>query len=156
MGSKNQSSKTEKVSEISSKEGAKEQKKKMGRPRIEIDFELLADLCALYCTRDEICSFLKVDDETLSTRIKERGYESFSTYYKKHLGGGKISLRRLQWKAANEGSIPMLIWLGKQVLGQKDKIEQDIKEVAALPQFVLESEKDSNINVDEEDESTTN
>lgn len=117
-------------------------KKKIGRPRIEIDFEVLADLCELHCTRDEICNFLKVDDETLSARIKEQGYENFSTYYKKHLGGGKVSLRRLQWRAANEGSIPMLIWLGKQVLGQKDKIEQDIKDVTPLPQFVLESDRD--------------
>ena len=120
-------------------------KKKIGRPRIEIDFEMLEKLCELHCTRDEICNFLKVNDETLSARISEQGYDSFSTYYKKHLGGGKISLRRLQWKAANEGSVPMLIWLGKQVLGQKDKIEQDIKDVTPLPQFILEDCIDLNI-----------
>ena len=37
---------------------------------------------------------------------------------------GKVSLRRLQWKAAQNGNITMLIWLGKQVLGQRDRMEQ--------------------------------
>lgn len=37
-------------------------------------------------------------------------------------------LRKWQWKAAEEGSIPMLIWLGKQELGQSDKIEQTVEE----------------------------
>lgn len=34
---------------------------------------------------------------------------------------GKSSLRRLQWKAAQKGNSAMLVWLGKQMLGQKDK-----------------------------------
>lgn len=97
----------------------------VGRPKIEIDFENLKKLCELHCTRDEICDFFDIDDDTLSARIKEHGYDNFSTFYKKHLGTGKISLRRLQWHAAETGSIPMLIWLGKQVLGQRDKQENE-------------------------------
>ncbi len=34
-----------------------------------------------------------------------------------------MSLRRLQWKAAKENNVTMLIWLGKQYLGQTDKQE---------------------------------
>jgi hypothetical protein len=36
----------------------------------------------------------------------------------------RIELRRLQFKSAMAGNVAMLIWLGKQYLGQKDKIEQ--------------------------------
>jgi hypothetical protein len=34
---------------------------------------------------------------------------------------GKASLRRMQFKAAEDGNVTMLIWLGKQFLGQKDQ-----------------------------------
>jgi hypothetical protein len=39
----------------------------------------------------------------------------------------KISIRRQQLKLAEAGNATMLIWLGKQVLGQRDKIAQEIK-----------------------------
>jgi len=109
--------------------------KKLGRPKKEIDFDTLEKLCELHCTRDEICDFLDIDDETLSCRLREQGYKNFSTYYEKHLGGGKVSLRRLQWLAAEKGSIPMLIWLGKQILGQSDRLDQNIKDITP-PQLI--------------------
>jgi hypothetical protein len=33
---------------------------------------------------------------------------------------GKVTLRRLQWKGAQNGNPAMLIWLGKILLGQRD------------------------------------
>ncbi len=36
-----------------------------------------------------------------------------------------MSLRRKQWRAAEEGNTTMLVWLGKQYLGQKDKSEMN-------------------------------
>ena len=35
----------------------------------------------------------------------------------------KIQLREKQWEVAMEGNVQMLIWLGKQYLGQKDTPE---------------------------------
>ena len=32
----------------------------------------------------------------------------------------KLALRKAQWEKAMAGDVRMLIWLGKQVLGQKD------------------------------------
>ena len=37
---------------------------------------------------------------------------------------GKISLRRAQFEKAIGGNVAMMIWLGKQHLDQRDKIEQ--------------------------------
>jgi hypothetical protein len=37
--------------------------------------------------------------------------------------GGKMSLRRHQWRALEEGNTTMLVWLGKQYLGQREKNE---------------------------------
>ena len=39
---------------------------------------------------------------------------------------GKMRLRQMQWKAAEGGNVSMLIWLGKQVLGQSDKQELEL------------------------------
>ena len=97
---------------------------KVGRPRKEIDWDQLHNLCQIHCTEAEICNFFGISDETLSTRVKEHEYDNFLDYYKKHSAGGKISLRRAQWKSGLGGNVTMLIWLGKQMLGQTEKIER--------------------------------
>ena len=38
----------------------------------------------------------------------------------------KIQLREKQWEVAMEGNVQMLIWLGKQYLGQKNEPPIDI------------------------------
>lgn len=51
-----------------------------------------------------------------------RTYElGFAECFKKFSAGGKTSLRRLQFELARKGNATMLIWLGKQYLGQTDK-----------------------------------
>ena len=97
-----------------------------GRPKKEIDFEQLDKLCKLQCTGEECASFFGMDYDTLNARIKEHHDSNFSDYYKKNSGEGKISLRRLQWQAAQGGNVTMLIWLGKQYLGQADKQENNL------------------------------
>jgi hypothetical protein len=49
---------------------------------------------------------------------------------------GKASLRRMQYQKAKEGSVPMLIWLGKQLLDQRDR--QDITQVNTNYEVVIE------------------
>jgi hypothetical protein len=39
---------------------------------------------------------------------------------------GKASLRRTQYLAAQKGNVTMMIWLGKQLLGQKERAEIDM------------------------------
>lgn len=101
----------------------------MSRPRKPVDQEQVAKLMSIQCTEDEICGFFGIHSDTLLRRIKEWGYTGFTDMYKKHSQDGKISLRRSQFKVANgdeknKPNVTMLIWLGKQYLGQKE-----------LPQF---------------------
>lgn len=92
-----------------------------GRPRKEIDIEELIRAVEIHCTREECAHLFDMDEDTLTTRIQEHGYEGFSAFYKRHQSEGKRSLRRAQWEAAVEDKQPtMLVWLGKQYLGQKD------------------------------------
>lgn len=91
----------------------------MGRPAKEIsriDFE---KLCAMQCTKLEICGFLGVSDKTLDRWVKKTYRASFSEVFREKREGGKVSLRRTQWKLA-EKSPSMAIWLGRQYLDQRD------------------------------------
>ena len=94
----------------------------MARPRKEIDQKDFESLCALQCTKEEICGFFDVSDKTLENWCKRTYSEGFSEVFKKKRGKGKISLRRAQFRLA-EKSASMAIWLGKQWLGQKDTVE---------------------------------
>ena len=94
-----------------------------GRPKIEIDFEIVENLCSIHCTGEEIASVLGVDYDTLVARVKETYNMNFSDYIEQKKAGGKASLRRRQWATADGGNVTMQIWLGKQYLGQSDKQE---------------------------------
>ena len=87
-----------------------------GRPKKEIDYATVEKLANIQCTQDEIASFLGI-----STRTLQRD-EQFMELFNRGRENGKMSLRRMQWKHA-EKSVPMAIWLGKQYLGQRDKVE---------------------------------
>ena len=98
----------------------------MGRPLKVIDWKTVVNLCELQCTGEEIASVIEVDYDTLNTACKREHGKSFSDYFEEKRAGGKVSLRRAQFKTATEDRNPtMLIWLGKQMLGQKDISRQE-------------------------------
>jgi len=84
-----------------------------GRPRKKLDVDKLEKLAGIGCTMKEIASVMDVSVDTL-----ERNYADL---IKKGREGFHMSLRRLQYKSALAGNVTMLIWLGKQNLGQSDK-----------------------------------
>jgi hypothetical protein len=84
----------------------------MGRPKLAIDESLVFELAKIHCTVEEIATICKCTRETL--------YARFSDIIKKGKAEGKSSLRRLQWESAQKGSAAMQIWLGKQLLKQRD------------------------------------
>ncbi len=89
----------------------------MGRPRKPIDPDLVEKLAAIACTDGEIAEFFGVNESTIKRR--------FAPLLKKGRAVGKISIKRKQFDAALAGSVPLLIWLGKQYLGQRDKVETE-------------------------------
>lgn len=102
-------------------------------PRIKIDFDIVDNLCALHCTAAEIAAALDVGYNTLERRVKEETGEGLGDYIKKRSEKGKVSLRRAQWKTALTGNTTMLVWLGKQVLEQKDRTASEISGPGGLP-----------------------
>ena len=111
------------------------EKNKGGRPKKQFDYEQLEELCRIQCTGEECAAVLKITYETLNARLKADGFGGFLEYYKNKSGYVKASLRRLQWKSAQSGNVSMLIWLGKQYLGQSDK--QDIETNTTGPLVIV-------------------
>ena len=103
----------------------------MARPRIEIDEDNFKKLCGLQCTLTEIASFFQCSEDTVERWCQRELKMSFAEAFKKHSSAGKISLRRWQFKMA-EHSCAMAIFLGKNWLGQTDKVEQTVHEVEDL------------------------
>lgn len=93
----------------------------MARPRKEIDFQDLDKLMAIQCTAEECAQFFEVSVDTIERRIREEFDMNFAEYFSIKRGHGKIALRRKQYQVALSGNTTLLIWLGKQYLGQSDK-----------------------------------
>lgn len=91
----------------------------MARPRKEIDSKHFESLCNLQCTLEEIAGFFECSVDTIERWCKRTYKIGFAEAFKKYSQGGKISLRRNQFKLS-EKNASMAIWLGKQYLGQKD------------------------------------
>ncbi len=92
---------------------------KGGRPRIQIDLAQVEALAQIGCTLDEIAAVLGVSVSTVDDRMSKD--EGFQASHKKGSEHGKATLRRMQWNSARGGNVTMMIWLGKQLLGQKDQ-----------------------------------
>ena len=105
----------------------------MGRPRNQINKIEFEKLCFLQCTEREFCSWFDVSDETLNKWCKEN-YDgrTFLDVFKEKRENGLISLRRTQFQLA-EKSPAMAIFLGKNLLGQTDKVEQTQTINGAVP-----------------------
>lgn len=105
------------------KEEIKEEPNKVGRPPINIDWKEFDKLCAIHCTLAEIADFFDCSEDTIERRVLEDKKINFAEYYKKKTSGGKRALRRVQLEKALNGNTTMMIWMGKQLLGQTEKQE---------------------------------
>lgn len=101
-----------------------------------IDQSKFEALCGIMCTKEEIADVFNVDADTLNAWCKKIYGETFSVVYKKKISNGKMSLRRYQFQQAKKNPT-MAIWLGKQWLGQTDKIEANTN-ITAQPKLQIE------------------
>ena len=107
-----------------------------GRPRINLEPEQVRKLAAIHCTVDEIADVMAVSRDTI--------YRNYKDQLDIGRAEGKMSLRADQLKAAKNGSGAMLIWLGKQILGQKD--QQEIAVVDEEEKRLSEEDVDAMLN----------
>lgn len=82
-----------------------------------IDNEQLELLASYGCTNAEIAAMARI-----SVRTLQRSYLEYVDRGRVNLA---MSLRRKQTQMALEGNVAMLIWLGKQYLGQSERQNTD-------------------------------
>lgn len=83
------------------------------------DLTHVENLAALSCTDNELAAVYEVCQKTIQREKQDN--PSFAEAVERGRNRGKVSLRRKQMEAAQGGNVTMLIWLGKQLLGQSEK-----------------------------------
>lgn len=108
-----------------------------GRKPVHIDLIELEKLCVLHCTDQEIADWFGVCTRTIETRRKK---PQLGEVMSRGRAKGCISIRRAQMKLAEAGNASMAIWLGKQLLGQRDSIPIEVSGPNGEPaQFSLQT-----------------
>jgi hypothetical protein len=87
----------------------------MARPKLSIDKNVVAGMAFAGASNVDIADFVGCAESTIRGRYCE--------ILTKQRAGRRIKLRQLQWRAAEKGNATMLIFLGKQELGQRDVVE---------------------------------
>jgi hypothetical protein len=90
--------------------------KSIGRPKKELDEDIIAKLSQIGCTQEEIGSVVGI-----SARQLQRRYADLVADNKNK---GRASLRKKLWSKAmkGQGNDKLLIWLSKQELGMQDRV----------------------------------
>ncbi len=91
--------------------------KSMGRPKKELDEEIIANLSQIGCTQEEIGAVVGISARTLQRR--------FADLIEDNKNKGKASLRKRMWASALKGNPNMMIWLSKNYLNMKDRTQTE-------------------------------
>lgn len=98
-------------------------KAKVGRPKVELDVELIERLSSVMCTTEDIARVCRCSKDTL-----ERNYMEQMEYGR---ANARCSVRRKQYDVAmndeHKAQGTMLVWLGKTELKQRETIEHAVK-----------------------------
>lgn len=107
----------------------------MARPKKEISIELIEKLAKVGCSNESIAIQCGCSVDTLTRR--------FADVLSKSREGMKTSLRIWQLELARKGNATMLIWLGKQLLGQKENNMMDDEGISEIEIKVTKHGKDN-------------
>lgn len=104
---------------------------KMGRPKLldndektRKQFETLMGIP--FVTSQVISDFFGVGNSTFIRWVKQTYGLTFDELKAQKQEGLKLKLAGKQFEVAMQGNVSMLIWLGKQWLGQRDKEDIDL------------------------------
>lgn len=109
-------------------------------PKVEVDLQELHKLGGLHATYDEVAAWFQIAPRTVRNRmVSNDQYDfqgrrlTFREIFDEGKAKGNVSLRRKQMELALSGDRVMLIWLGKQILGQRDAVETRLADPDGSP-----------------------
>lgn len=88
-----------------------------GRPPVEIDLKKVELLAQLYATDTEIAISLGVSRNSVKRVKKKKAYQEAIERGKVRAA---LGVRKAQFDAVLAGDRTMLVWMGKQILGQSE------------------------------------
>ncbi|MBK8200270.1 MAG: hypothetical protein IPK75_18135 [Acidobacteria bacterium] len=104
---------------------------KIGRPKLRISVDEIEKLGALNATQEEIAGWFGCSLATIEKRLQQPRYREA---YERGRARGRLSVRREQIELMKKGSATMAIWLGKQLLGQRDVTASEVTGAGGGPQ----------------------
>ena len=110
----------------------------MGVKKLPIDWKMVEQYCIAGCSGMEIAAKIGIHHETLYKRCIRDKKMNFSEFSHKKKQKGDSLLKVKQFDVAMSGDRQMLIWLGKNRMGQSDKMDTRISgEVEIKKKIVL-------------------
>ena|SRR5271170_1728201 len=95
-----------------------------GRPKVKMGLEEVENLSRLNCTMEELAAYFRVDVRTVQLRAQRE--PAFRAAIERGQALGRLSVRRQQTRLMDQGNPTISIWLGKQLLGQRDRLEAEV------------------------------
>lgn len=96
---------------------------KAGRPKANIDWEIVRKCFRAQCSVTEVAGKLGIDTDTLYKRCQQDLSRNISELSAECKQKGQADLRISMFESAENGSNTMQIWLSKNYLGMKDQTE---------------------------------
>lgn len=101
------------------------EKKGMGRTRAIIDWDKVDHLIVTGSNGVQVAANLGICADTLYRHVESEKGMTFAAYFQEKRSKGDSILHNTQYEVAVKTKNPsMLIWLGKQRLGQRDRDEE--------------------------------
>lgn len=95
-----------------------------GRKRCEVDWKVVDHFLTCGCTGTQVAAKLGISPDTLYLRVKEEFKMDFTAYMQEKRATGETLVKEAQFdEAVRKRNTSMLIWVGKQMLGQSEKQE---------------------------------
>jgi hypothetical protein len=95
-----------------------------GRPKVKMGLDEVENLSRLNCTMDELAAYFRVEVRTVQLRAQRE--PKFREAIERGQSMGRLSVRRQQIRLMERGNATMAIFLGKQLLGQRDRLEAEV------------------------------
>ena len=113
--------------------------------KIELDRDDFERLCSEFCTLEEIAGYFNCSTDAVQAWCKRTYMMTFTEAFNIFNSNGRISLRRAQFRAALGGNATLLIWLGKNFLGQSEDglVSKDNEKGMQIMQSLLELKKET-------------
>lgn len=93
---------------------------------IEIDWKELDALLQFKVTKRFVCDYIRISEDTLERRIKDRWKMTFSEYHDMKMARTGLKLQQKAIEMALKGDKTMLIFALKNMAKWSDKIEEKV------------------------------